>query len=275
MATWVIGDVHGCYNELQHLLDKIHFNDAVDYLWFVGDLVNRGPDSLSTLRLIYSLKHRVRMVLGNHDLYFLKCLFVYLKSNQEVSPTLQKLLQADDVHELANFLLSKPFIFFDKTFNTFVSHAGIPHIWSTDKALECANELSSVLQGGQRQLFLQNMYGDYPRVWDDSLEGVDRYRIILNYCTRMRFIDQQGHLYLSSKSTSETASLSAKPWFSFYPDDLPCRLLFGHWSALKGEVSHPAIVALDTACVWGGELTAYCLDNNEYVTVTSSYNAKK
>ncbi len=266
MATYAIGDVQGCYNELQHLLEKIAFDPHKDHLWFAGDLVNRGPDSLAVLRFVRQLGHRAITVLGNHDLHLLAVFYTH--GHAKRNDTLNDVLTAPDAHELMDWLRHQPLIHLDQTQRWCMSHAGIPPQWSVRKARRLAHEVETVLQGNDHVAFFQSMYGNHPKQWHKDLQGQDRYRVIVNYLTRMRFINAQQELDLVSKEGLDQAPTGYYPWF----DDArswqrKTRLVFGHWAALEGHVPHERIFALDTGCVWGGQLSALRLDDQHWFRV--------
>lgn len=260
MSTYAIGDVQGCFESLQCLLEKIQFNPQQDRLWFVGDLINRGPDSLATLRFLYSLRDSIEFVLGNHDLHFLAVAHGLRKRNQ--SDTLNELLSAPDKQQLIDWLMQGKLIHTDEALGFTMVHAGIPPQWSLHEAQTHAREVEAFLQSRYSGELLTNMYGNLPNRWKNKLIGLDRLRLITNYFTRMRFCTDEGELELESKDNISTAPQGYAPWFLHENrktrDD---NIVFGHWAALEGRVNAPNIFALDTGCVWGGELTALRLDD--------------
>lgn len=265
MATYAIGDLQGCFESLLALLDKLNFDKTKDTLWFAGDLVNRGPDSLATLRLVKALGDSAITVLGNHDLHLL-AIAHNVKTTR--SPDLQRILEAEDRDELLLWLSMCPLLHHDSKLNYTITHAGIYPAWSLEQANDYAAELEHELKTNLHE-FLNNMYGDLPAVWDDALIGFDRLRFICNCFTRMRFCNKDGTLDFSSNGAPGTIPEGTLPWFDISnrkTDD--GKLLFGHWSTL-GEVSKKNIYALDTGCVWGGKLTALRIDKEEpeYISV--------
>lgn len=260
MATYAIGDLQGCLTPLLTLLETIQFQPEHDELWFAGDLINRGPESLATLRFIYSLGDKAKVILGNHDLHLLALSrgFGRLKK----SDTLKEILNAPDRDQLLGWLQSQPLCYYDEKFKAVMSHAGIPPCWNLEESLQYAQEVEAVLQSDQADEFFAIMYGNQPDKWDEKLTGMTRLRVIVNYLTRMRFCKPSGKLDLKSKEGPLTALKNFAPWFT-YPSKLPeeCHIIFGHWAALEGKVSYPNIHALDTGCVWGGSLTAIRLDD--------------
>lgn len=256
MATYVIGDVQGCFAELELLLDKLNFDAAVDQLWFVGDLVNRGPDSLAVLRFVKALAESAVVVLGNHDLHLLAVF--YSAHKQRRKDTLMAVLEAPDVDELMQWLVSRPLFYRDSELNACMSHAGIPHIWSVEQTVQYALELSEFIARQRAQYFL-HMYGNIPNPWSASYQGMERARCITNYLTRMRFIDQQGVLDFAAKGGLETAPEGFNPWFELRAADTN-QIFFGHWASLMGDVPGAKVYAMDTGCVWGATLTAQCIE---------------
>ncbi|MYD44173.1 MAG: symmetrical bis(5'-nucleosyl)-tetraphosphatase [Gammaproteobacteria bacterium] len=254
--TYAIGDVQGCYEPLRELLAGIPYDASVDRLWFVGDLVNRGPQNLETLSFVKALGPRATTVLGNHDLHMLAIVFGG-KSLQH-GDTFQDVLESARCEELAHWLRSLPLLSQHEAW--VMVHAGIPHIWTVPQAFAYAQEVEDVIAGPRYVDYFERMYGKYPAVWDDSLEGMDRWRIITNYLTRMRFIAADGQLEFAHKTTLDTAPPGFKGWFEY---TLPRAetIVFGHWAALEGEVPNAGYVATDTGCVWGRGLTAARLED--------------
>lgn len=250
MKTYLIGDVQGCFDSLQALLEKIHFNPATDQLGFVGDLVNRGPKSLETLRFIYQL-HNPLIVLGNHDLHFLALYFQNIPFAKH-DHTLQVLLNAPDCPQLIDFLLHQPFLHIDQSNHFAMVHAGIPPQWTLSEAQYHAHEAQQLLQKNPTQ-FLTEIYGNQPERWEDAKTKWDRMRYIVNAFTRMRFCTKTGELDLTNKLDLSTDP-AFRPWFEWINPDMD--IYFGHWASLDGNCGKPRIFALDTGCAWGGRLTA-------------------
>lgn len=265
MATYAIGDLQGCYEPLQRLLDKIKFDPVTDELWFAGDIVNRGPDSLKCLRFVKSLGDRGVCVLGNHDLHLLAV--YYNKNPMKKGDTLKAILDAEDCESLLHWLRHQPLIHIDNAQNWCMSHAGVPPIWDLTTALNLAKEVEQALANQHLKLF-QSMYGNQPDIWSNSLEGFERLRIIINYLTRMRFIDMDGRLNLAAKEGINSAPPGYIPWFK-HPSlsHKKTEFLFGHWAALEGKTSVQGVWALDTGCVWGGALTALRLEDQTLFSV--------
>ena len=265
MATYAIGDLQGCYDSLLRLLDKLNFNESKDTLWFAGDLVNRGPDSLSTLRFVKSLGESAITVLGNHDLHLLAIAY---KVKTTRSTDLQRILDAEDRDELLQWLSSRPLLHHDTKLGYTLAHAGIYPFWELQQAQAYANELENTLKNNLSD-FLKHMYGNQPDNWNNSLTGFDRLRFICNSFTRMRFCNNDGTLDLCSNGAPGTVPDGAISWFDIAERKTKNeRILFGHWSTL-GNINNKNIYALDTGCVWGGKLTALRIDieKPEYISV--------
>ena len=255
MAVYAIGDVQGCHDELQRLIELIRFDPSQDQIWFTGDLVNRGPKSLETLRTIRSLGHSARSVLGNHDLHLLAVAEGVAKPKRQ--DTLNDILMAVDREDLLAWLRTLPLIHHD--FGFYLIHAGLPPQWTIDEALKRAGEVETTLRGNHYRSFLQQMYGNTPDLWQDQLEGFERLRFITNCLTRLRFCTPSGRICLSEKGAPEKTP-GLIPWFS-HPErkSRNTSVIFGHWSTLGFHQAHNA-TCLDTGCLWGGTLTAMRLD---------------
>lgn len=263
MATYFIGDIQGCLDELKALLELIDYDPLCDCLGFVGDLVNRGPYSLETLRFIKALPRSI-IVLGNHDLALLA--LYYGAITKPSHHLLQAVIKAEDCDELMHWLRMQPVLYQDPDAGYVAVHAGIPPQWTTQQALVHAHELEAVLHSDQAPDFFAQMFGQTPTCWSDTLTGMDRLRYITNALTRMRFCDVVGCLDIDN-TTDHSPSDESKPWFAWRDDsDL---ILFGHWAALEGKSTNPACLALDTGCVWGNKLTAYCVETKMYHSVPS------
>lgn len=268
MTTYAVGDVQGCYRTLRRLLSHIGFDPRADELWFVGDLVNRGPSSLEVLRFVRGLGDRAITVLGNHDLHLLAVRED--RSRARRGDTLDAVLAAPDCDLLLDWLATRPLLHRNDDVGYVMSHAGVPAVWSIDEASARAREVETVLQSGARPDFLRAMYGNEPAEWHPDLEGQDRLRVITNYLTRMRGLRGTAALDLSFKETPGDLPQGVRPWFEDYRLR-PCatKLVFGHWAALGGRCSVPDIFALDTGCVWGGALSALRLVDQERFSVAS------
>ncbi|MDH4569937.1 symmetrical bis(5'-nucleosyl)-tetraphosphatase [Pseudomonas sp. BN414] len=272
MTTYAVGDLQGCLDQLKCLLEQVRFDPAKDELWLVGDLVNRGPKSLETLRFLYSIRDSVVCVLGNHDLHLLA-----VANNIErlrKADTLREILDAPDRAELLDWLRQQKLLHYDEQRDIALVHAGIPPQWSLKKALKRAAEVEEALRDDARlPLFLDGMYGNEPAKWDGDLQGVTRLRVITNYFTRMRFCRADGTLDLKSKEGLDTAPPGYSPWFSF-PERKTRgqKIIFGHWAALEGNCNEPGLYALDTGCVWGGSMTLLNIDSGEQINCSCEEN---
>jgi bis(5'-nucleosyl)-tetraphosphatase (symmetrical) len=262
MAVYVIGDVQGCYSSLMRLLEKIQFDRASDKLWFCGDLVNRGPDSLLTLKFVRSLGDSAVTVLGNHDLHLLE--LFHCRRQTDESSLLSEVLLSQDCEELIEWLQSQPLIHYDDELKFLLVHAGIDVGWNISQAMEYAGELERVLRGEKFYSFFGQMYGDLPDQWSQDLTGLDRLRCITNILTRLRFYTADGRLeYQAKGSPRQHASAGLVPWFEKNPRlESAVRIVFGHWSTLKVGV-YGQHFAIDSGCVWGHQLTALRIDTTE------------
>lgn len=260
MATYAIGDIQGCLDPLQCLLKKIEFNPVKDKLWLAGDVINRGPDSLATLRFLYKMRDSITLVLGNHDLHFIAVYYGLRKAGK--NDTLDQLLIAPDRADLVYWLRHQKLVHHDAALNFTMVHAGIPPQWTLDNALVHSREVEQVLQSDSPEFLLENMYGNLPACWNDNLQGADRLRVITNYFTRMRFCSAEGEVELQTKESADAAPIGFAPWFSLSGRKMRNdKIIFGHWAALEGRANTKNIYALDTGCVWGGELTALRLED--------------
>ncbi len=258
MAIYAIGDIQGCFDQLQRLLDKINFNPAIDQLWFAGDLVNRGPDSLETLRFIKGLGDSAICVLGNHDLHLLAVSRKTRKTKRDDS--LQEILNASDCDELLLWIRHRPLIHRMEHFC--LIHAGLPPQWDVEQASTLAREVEEILVSDDYEILLKEMYGDAPNQWSDTLEGWNRIRLIINCFTRLRYCNYDGKLDLSCKATPGNQPKNLVPWFKIKNrrSRSTC-IIFGHWSAL-GFHAGDNCYCIDSGCVWGGHLTALRLDGH-------------
>lgn len=264
MAVYAVGDLQGCLQPLKCLLERVRFNPAVDRLWLVGDLVNRGPESLETLRFLYAMRDSLVCVLGNHDLHLLAAWHNIERLKK--SDTLREILDAPDADELLDWLRRQKLLHYDEQRGVALVHAGIPPQWTLGKALELAAEVQEALRDDNRlKLYLDGMYGNEPNKWSKNLGGVERLRVITNYFTRMRFCTAEGKLDLKGKEGADTAPPGYKPWFAHKGRrSRHVKIIFGHWAALQGECKEPGVYALDTGCVWGGAMTLLNVDSGQY-----------
>ena len=262
MAVWAIGDLQGCYEPTRRLLDKIRFDPAKDRLWFCGDLVNRGGQSLETLRLVHSLRASSVVVLGNHDLSLLAIGERREEDQRRVNPDLQRVLFAEDRDELLGWLRLQNILHADRELGWMMIHAGLAPKWTTTLAEQHAREVETRLRGDGFGKLLKNMYGDRPE-WSPKLTGMDRDRAIINIFTRMRYCSPRGRIAFEEKETPGTQMPGLYPWYEVpgrVERDL--KIVCGHWSTLGLFIGH-GVHAIDTGAVWGGKLTALQLDSEE------------
>ena len=259
MAIYAIGDVQGCYNELLKLLDAVSFNEHSDQLWFVGDLVNRGPNSLETLRFIKSLNNAAVTVLGNHDLHLLAAASGPISGNTKKA--LDQVLTAPDRDELIDWLRRRPLFHHNEQYC--MVHAGIPPQWGFDQAKEMAREVEQALQSEFYKEALSAMYGDRPNLWSPDLTGMARLRFIINCFTRMRYCDKDGRLDFDNNGPPGSQPSHLMPWFQVPGrKSTSVKIVFGHWSSL-GYYEGDNCYGIDTGCLWGGQLTALRLGGQE------------
>jgi bis(5'-nucleosyl)-tetraphosphatase (symmetrical) len=259
MAVWAIGDLQGCYSPTQRLLEKIRFDPACDRLWFCGDLVNRGGESVQTLRLVHSLRDQAEVVLGNHDLSLLAIAERREPEQRKVNPDLQGVLFAEDRDVLLDWLRARPLLHADRGLGWMMVHAGLAPKWTTAMAEGHAREVENKLRGREARKLLKNMYGDRP-AWSPGLAGIDRDRAIINVFTRMRYCSPRGRIAFEEKGAPGTQQPGLYPWYEVpghAQRDL--KIACGHWSTLGLFIGN-GVHALDTGAVWGGKLTALQLD---------------
>lgn len=263
MAVYAIGDVQGCYDPLQRLLEKLRFDPAQDQVWFTGDLINRGPHSLKVVHLVRSLEEGAVTVLGNHDLTLLAVAEGYVPLRRK--DTFHDLLQSPERDALLEWMRHQSLMHYDADLNFVMVHAGLAPVWDLSTAQALAAEVETVLQGTDYAIFLSQLYSDEPRRWQDDLTGVSRLRCIVNYFTRMRYCHRDGALDFTCKGPLGSQSGHLMPWFQVpgrRHDDV--NIVFGHWAAL-GYYRDKGIYALDSGCSWGARLTAMRLDAPEEV----------
>ncbi|OZB61275.1 MAG: bis(5'-nucleosyl)-tetraphosphatase (symmetrical) [Lysobacterales bacterium 14-68-21] len=277
MATYAIGDVQGCYPELQRLLDKLRFDPVQDHLWFCGDLVNRGGQSLETLRFIHALRERAVVTLGNHDLSLLAIAQRKPDAQARVNPELREVLFADDAPVLFEWLRSQKLLHHDEQLGWTMVHAGLAPGWTLRQAQRSAQEIERELTSPRHPRLLKNLFGNRPAAWSSRLQGIERMRASINTLTRMRYCDIHGRIDFEGKGIPGTQKPGMYPWF-----EVPgmrrreTRIVCGHWSAL-GRFAGLGVYAIDTGCVWGGQLTALRLDAEEpvYFTVNAEPHRKR
>lgn len=260
MATYCIGDVQGCFDELEELLKLINYNHNEDSLWFAGDLVNRGPKSLEVLRLLYDLPN-IKIVLGNHDLHLLT---FYNRIVDFEAEHLEDILIAPDGEKLINWLRKKPLVYHSPEHNAVMAHAGIYPGWDVEDAIKYSKEVEKVLQSDNYVDFLEHMYGEKPNSWDNNLTGWERLRFIVSVFTCMRLCNLEGELDLKYKGplAADAPTNNYLPWFKIpWRKTKDIRIIFGHWAALKGVTNETNVHAVDTGCVWKESLTALRLED--------------
>lgn len=257
MTTYAIGDIQGCFHSFQALLKKIHFNPAQDKLWFVGDLVNRGPGSLPMLRWMFAHQDALVTVLGNHDLHTLVVAEGFVSPHR--SDTIQALIDAPDAPQLLGWLRAQRLVHVEH--DHLLVHAGLLPEWTASEALALSNEVEQALQGNDCRAFLKHMYGNQPAGWDATLVGWDRLRVITNAMTRMRICSAKHEMEFKFKGEVGNIPEGYLPWFKLaHRASASTPIIFGHWSAL-GLYQGDNVYALDTGCLWGGALTAMRLED--------------
>ncbi|RJG39471.1 symmetrical bis(5'-nucleosyl)-tetraphosphatase [Motilimonas pumila] len=255
MATYIVGDIQGCYQELIALLAQAHFDPATDELWVAGDLVARGPQSLQTLRYIKSLGQSAQIVLGNHDLHLLAVAAGIMKGKKK--DLTQAIFDAPDRDELLDWLRQQPLVAKHPQHGFYMVHAGISPQWQIQDSIGYSAEVSRWLAGNDYLSLLEQMYQNTPDTWSDALTGIERARYIINACTRMRYCYPDGRLDFGNKDApAKNTHMSLKPWFEIDTNQFKgADIMFGHWAALMGKTGLNHIIGLDTGCVWGNQLT--------------------
>jgi bis(5'-nucleosyl)-tetraphosphatase (symmetrical) len=270
MANYAIGDVQGCLYELEDLLKTIHYTSA-DQLWFAGDLVNRGPHSLEVLQLIDSLQPTPKIVLGNHDFHLMA--LIEGCGRMHKGDTLDAILKHPRRDYWYEWLSAQALMIHEPLLQTVMVHAGVYPLWSVSEAKAHAATISACLLSAKRSELIHQLYGNEPALWSEGLQLWPRYRFIINAFTRMRFCSVGGLLDLKESNATHPEPEQYYPWFAL-PQRLSCeeQIIFGHWAALQGQTDTPKIEALDTGCVWGGCLTALCLETGERFSVPARQN---
>jgi len=271
MATYVVGDIQGCYDALQRLLEKIAFDPAADRLWTPGDIVNRGGQSLETLRLLKSLGDRFRMTLGNHDLYLLREDWRFPdggSANHEVDVV----LHAPDRERLLNWLRRQPLAYLSRKRKLLMVHAGVVPQWTPKRTLALAAEVEAVLRSDKADKFYGRMGKNWVRRWDDERTGWKRLRLIANILTQLRFCDQNGKMLGSASGPPGSQPPPYRPWFEHAGrKTADVTVVFGHWAAL-GLYQQGNLVCLDSGCVWGGRLSAFRLEDRQVFQVPGKFH---
>jgi len=265
MADYAIGDLQGCFTEFKLLLEKVNFNPSKDILYLVGDIVARGPDSLACLRLLKDLGDCVKITLGNHDLHLIAT--YYLGKQPKKNDKLDSLFSAPDFPELISFLQKQPLAIWLETYQTLICHAGLSPHWDIETALTQANLATKKYQSEDALYYFQNMYAEGPLTWSDKLTELESFRYTVNAFTRMRFLTTDSQMdFIHKGSPQDTPNL--QPWFQ-HPKIKSLRntkIIFGHWASLLGKTHNPNIIALDTGCIWGKELTLIELNSGTITT---------
>ena len=268
MSHYVVGDIQGCHDEFRHLLDLIAFSTPHDRLWLVGDLVNRGPDSLGVLRTVKALGTAAVTVLGNHDFHLLTVAAGYRKAHRH--DTLGPILEAADREELLTWLRTRPLVVRDG--DLLLVHAGLLPSWTASTAIMLSREVEAVLASAAHDDFLRHLYGDLPARWDEALTGYDRLRVIVNACTRLRYCTADDAMDLAEKRGPAHTPAGFAPWFGHSERrSAGVTVLCGHWSTLDLMLA-PRVAMLDSGCLWGGTLTALRLDDQRVFQVPSRQN---
>ena len=263
MPTYAIGDLQGCHTSLLHLLDEIKFDPAADRLWLVGDLVNRGPESLDVLRTVKKLGDAAISVLGNHDLHLLALAEGFGRAHK--GDTLDDILNARDRDELLHWLRQQKLAW--REGDVLMVHAGVLPGWTLDDTMQRAAEAEAALRDAHYRDFFAQMYGNAPVAWDDRLQGVERLRVIVNAFTRLRYCSVDGEMEFHHKGAPGTQPAGWLPWFEVSGRmSAEATIVIGHWSTL-GLINRPDLIALDTGCLWGGRLTAVRLEDRQVFAV--------
>ncbi|ALQ07036.1 MULTISPECIES: symmetrical bis(5'-nucleosyl)-tetraphosphatase [Pseudoalteromonas] len=272
MADYVIGDLQGCFSEFSTLLQRVDFNPSKDHLYLVGDIVARGPDSLACLDYIYQNQDSITITLGNHDLHMIACYYL----NKPTNPK-DKLSPIFNSHKLTyyiEYLQTQPLALYLKKYNSFISHAGLNPDWSIENALKYAQFAQSCYQSNNAKTFFEQMYKPHPVKWHNDLDDFEKFRYIVNYFTRMRFLTSNNQLELSAKGATINNN-ELTPWF-MHPNILNIKqdIIFGHWAALEGNTNHKCVHALDTGCVWGNSMTLMKLPSKQKIVEKSHLLSK-
>lgn len=258
MAIYAIGDIQGCYDDFRRLLDLVAFDPAADRLWLAGDLVNRGPKSLETLRFVKNLGEAAITVLGNHDLHLIATVLNSSKAGRK--DTLQAIIDASDSDELIDWLRHRPLFHHDEHFC--MLHAGLPPQWDFELTRQMARETEQAMQDADYRLFFKAMYGNKPALWSDDLSQIEKLRFAINCFTRLRYCTAEGELDFNQKGAPGTQPAHLIPWFMApHRKSRDLHIIFGHWSTLGFYQGHNCY-GIDTGCLWGGQLTALRLDND-------------
>jgi bis(5'-nucleosyl)-tetraphosphatase (symmetrical) len=274
MATYIVGDIQGCYDALQRLLEKIGFDPAADRLWCPGDLVNRGKQSLETLRLLESLGDGFTMTLGNHDLYLLREHWRF-PDGGSANHEFDVILHAPDREPLMLWLRNQPLALWSPGHQLLMVHAGVIPQWTVSQAMACAAEVETVLRSEKCGKFFSKMSKNWVRRWDDELSGWKRLRLISNILTQLRFCDANGKILASASGPPGSQPPSYKPWFKHkHRQTREVTVAFGHWAAL-GLHLKKNLLGVDSGCVWGGRLSAVRLEDRQLFQVPGMYHPRR
>lgn len=267
MSTYVVGDVHGCYKPLQALLEAIAFSPTTDTLWFCGDIINRGPESLACLRFIKNLGNSALMVLGNHELALMTMAHGFLRPKAQ--DTVDPILRAKDKVDLINWLSTQPLLHHSSLHGATLVHAGIYPLWTLAEAKAYAKEAELAIQDHSTHTILfKNLFGNHPNCWSIGLPNLDRLRFIMNSFTRMRVLTPDGKMNFTFKGPLHKIPEGHFAWYQLSPlAAQETKIIFGHWAALNGLFDHDKALGIDTGCVWGNTLTAVCLETNKQFNV--------
>ena len=261
MANYAVGDLQGCFTPFIKLLSEVSFNPSKDHLYLVGDLIARGPDSLSCLDFVYQNQDAITVTLGNHDLHYIACSLLGNKPNPK--DKLTELFSSPLHDNYVSYLRTQPLAVYLKSHASFISHAGIHPSWNIIDALNFSKLAQQYYQSEEAEYFFENMYGQHDINFTPNKDPLTNFKVIVNVFTRMRFLESSGHLNLSQKGNPTQSHL--QPWFEHNRFDFDQNnFIFGHWAALEGKTHKRNVLALDTGCVWGGNMTLLNLDNGEY-----------
>lgn len=272
MAVYAIGDVQGCFTELEQLLKKIRFKPDEDHLWLVGDLVNRGPQSIETVQFVQSLGERAQCVLGNHDIHLIAC-YTGAQTCKSTS-SLKQILDHADANQVVDWMRNIPLLHHDSELGWTMVHAGLLPQWDLALAQQCAREVEQQLRSDDYANFITKAYGNTPTHWDPSLDDRDRWRVIINAFTRLRLCDRDGNMDFKYKGLLGEQPPHLHAWFDLPRKSENLKLVFGHWSAL-GLKQTSNLLGLDTGCLWGTALTAARIDCDKPVIYSVDCQAKR
>ena len=272
MADYAIGDLQGCFSEFNTLLQRVDFNPSKDHLYLVGDIVARGPDSLTCLDYIYQHQNSMTITLGNHDLHMVACYFLNKPTNPK--DKLNPIFESPKLAHYIAFLQTQPLALELMKHDCFISHAGLNPDWSIENALKHAQFAQSCYQSNNAKAFFEHMYQPHPAKWSSNLDDFEKFRYIVNYFTRMRFLTSDNKLELNAKGAI-TDSQTLTPWFN-HPNIAKTKhdIIFGHWAALEGRTDNPRVHALDTGCVWGNTMTLMELSTKKIIVEKSHLSSK-